>query len=251
MNPLIGEADKLNDDGYISDEVRRPEDRGLRSRLTEIENHMIVFPSSAKGAFTATVLDLRSRELRLRRAKANDCLASVRETLSGLSYQYINKVRQAVTTRDNLKAYDGIKALSKEVSYFQQNYNRNSRALEKLDPALRHRYPRLRRDECTVNSAIADVNARGQSQIRLPWFWGALDGWDEQDVPTHNSLLDNDRLLECKSRYQYRKHCHLTTSISLSSQLDESKGAKKQMGRRITQGRKRNDLDNKVLHASE
>ena len=199
VNPLIGVADKLNTDGYISDEVRRDEDRGFVSRLTEIENHMLIFPSSATGAITETVRDLRSRELRLRRAKANDSLASLRETLSGLSYQYINKVRQSVTTRDHLKAYDGIKALSKEVSFFQQVYNRNSRALEKLDPDLRHQYPRLRRDDCTINSAIADVNARGQSQVRLPWFWGALDGWDEHDVSTHNSLLDNDRLLECKS----------------------------------------------------
>ena len=198
VNALLGVADTLNNDGYVSDEVRQPEDRGLIPRLTEIENHLIVFPSAATSGFTPTVVDLRNRELRLRRAKANDYLAHVRETLSSLSYQYINKVRQSVTTRDHLKAYDGVKALSKQVSFFQQVYNRNSRALGKLDPALRQRYPRLQRADCTINSTIADVNARGQSQVRLPWFWGALDGWDEHDS-THHPLLDNDRLLECES----------------------------------------------------
>ena len=202
VNALLGAADKLNDDGYVSDEVRQPEDRGLVPRLSEIENNMIVFPSSATSGVTPTVSDLRNRELRLRHAKANDSLARIRETLSSLSYQYINKVRQSVTTRDHLKAYDGIKTLSKEVSFFQQVYNRNSRAIERLDPNLRKRYPRLRRSDCTINTAIADVNARGQSQVRLPWFWGALDGWEENDVATHTSLLDNDRLLECKSHYQ-------------------------------------------------
>jgi hypothetical protein len=160
---------------------------------------MMIFPSAATGGFTPSVLDLRSRELRIRRAKANDSLGHLRETLSSLSYQYINKVRQSVTTRDHLKAYDGIKTLSKEVSFFQQVYNRNSRALENLDQNLRQRYPRLRRSDCTINTTIADVNACGQSQVRLPWFWGALDGWDEHEAGGHNALLDNDRLLECKS----------------------------------------------------
>lgn len=49
VNPLIGVADTLNDDGYISDEVRRSADRGLVPRLTEIENHMLVFPSAQRG----------------------------------------------------------------------------------------------------------------------------------------------------------------------------------------------------------
>src|SRR5258705_1141610 len=118
--------------------------------------------------------------------------------LSGLSYQYINKVRQAKTTRDHLRAYDGIKLLTQEVSFYQQVYNRNSRALGICDPAHRSRYPLLRRSDCTINTAIADVNARGQSQARLSWLWAAQDGWDGEDQPGQNAMLDNDRLLECE-----------------------------------------------------
>ena len=147
LNTLLGTADRLNTDGYVSDDVRRPEDRSLVPQLTEIENTVVVFPSSVSISNSDIVLDLKSREMRLRRAKANDSLSSLRETLSSLSYQYINKVRQAVTTRDHLKAYDGIKTLSKEVSFIQQVYNRNSRALAKLDPDLKPKYPTLRKSD--------------------------------------------------------------------------------------------------------
>ncbi len=198
LGSVIGKHDILSEDGYVSDEGRAPEDRGLRPCLTDIENTIIACPSTVTRNTTSQLLDLRTKECRLRRAKANDTLGHIRETLSGLSYQYINKVRQAKTTRDHLRAYDGIKLLTQEVSFYQQVYNRNSRALGICDPALRSRYPLLRRSDCTINTAIADVNARGQSQARLPWLWAAQDGWDGEDQPGQNAMLDNDRLLECE-----------------------------------------------------
>src|SRR5258705_496991 len=170
----------------------------IGKRLTDIENTIIACPSTVTRNTTSQLLDLRTKECRLRRAKANDTLGHIRETLSGLSYQYINKVRQAKTTRDHLRVYDGIKLLTQEVSFYQQVYNRNSRALGICDPALRSRYPLLRRSDCRINTAIADVNARGQSQARLSWLWAAQDGWDGEDQPGQNAMLDNDRLLECE-----------------------------------------------------
>src|SRR3977135_2713473 len=98
--------------------------------------------------------------------------------MSGLSYQYISQVRQAKTTKDTLRSHQGVKLLSREVSFYQQVYNRNSRVLGSLDADLKRRYPPLRRADCKINTAIADVNARGQSQVRLAWFWAAQDGWD-------------------------------------------------------------------------
>ena len=89
-------------------------------------------------------MDLRSRKTCLRHAKANDTLSRLRESLSCLSYQYINKVRQSVTTKEHLRTYDGIKVLSKEVSYCQQVYNRNSMAIGMLNHVLKTQYPRLR-----------------------------------------------------------------------------------------------------------
>jgi hypothetical protein len=171
----------------------------MASTMSEIENTILVFPSSVPGNCSAILMDLCDRECRLRRAKANDTLGHVRETLSGLSYQYINKVRQSKTSKDHLWAYAGIKLLSKEVSFFQQVYNWNSRALGTLDPDMKRCYPLLRRSDCTINTAIADVNARGQSQARLPWLWAAQDGWEGDEAVTQNSMLNNDRLLECKS----------------------------------------------------
>jgi hypothetical protein len=200
LNAALGSADHLNPDGYISDDLRRPEDRATAPSAAQVENTLLVFPSAVAPGATPSplLLNLRSRECRLRRAKANDTLSHVRESLSGLSYQYINKVRQSKTTKAHHIAYAGIKLLSKEVSFYQQVYNRNSRALTKLDLDLKRRYPLLRRGDCSVSTAIADVNGRGQSQARLSWVWAAQDGWDPEDQTAQNNLLNNDRLLECK-----------------------------------------------------
>ena len=178
--------------------MRKPEDQGFAPSLIDIENTLLAFPSAVVGDTTAITQDLRSRECRLRRAKSNDLLGHVRETLSGLSYQYIKKVRQAKTGQEHLRAYAGIKILTTEVSFYQQVYNRNSRAMAICDPSLRTRYPRLHRSDCTISTAIADVNARGQSQVRLPWLWAAQDGWEGDSQSPQNSMLDNDRLLECE-----------------------------------------------------
>jgi hypothetical protein len=192
--------------------------------MADVENIILVFPSALKSDGTVAFRDLLTRECRLRRAKANDTLGHVRETLSGLSYQYISKVRQAKTGKEHLRAYTGIKLLSREVSFYQQVYNRNSRALTVCDPALRFRYPLLRRSDCTISTAIADVNARGQSQARLPWFWAAQDGWDGDDHAAHNSLLDNGRLLECMKLFFTLLHWVTLTFYSLPGQLAEGAG---------------------------
>jgi len=90
---VLGTGDILNDDGYVSDETCQPEDRGLAHSMSEIENTILAFPSTVtSGAITLMLLDLKNKECRLRRAKANDTLGHVWETLSGLLYQYINKV---------------------------------------------------------------------------------------------------------------------------------------------------------------
>ena len=198
VSMIIGTADRLDPDGYVSDDLRLPEERAVQPSLSEIENTIIAFPSSVAHSSSRMVTNLRDFECRLRHGKANDTLGRVREALSGLSYEYINKVRQAVTTKDQLRSYDGVKLLSKEVSFRQQVYNRNSRAIVKLDPSLKTRYPTLHRSDCTMSAAISDVNSRGESQTRLPWFWGAIDGWDEEMAKSHD-LLNNDRLLECES----------------------------------------------------
>jgi len=231
---VSGTPDQLSSDGYVSDDVRNPENRAAAPTMSAIENTILAFPSSLMGQLSSSVLELRDHECRLRRAKANDSLGYVREKLSCLSYQYMNKVRQAKTTRENLRSYSGVKLLSKEVSFYQQVYNRNSRVIGRLDGALKQRYPQLRRSDCKVNTAIADVNARGQSQVRLAWFWAAENGWDGNDSG-QNITPDNDRLLECMwSHLHSELHPPVLKSDSLPCQLDESTVSEKQMGGRIT-----------------
>jgi hypothetical protein len=193
----LGRVDDLPPDGYVSDDLRDTPDR--THNVTEIETTALVFPSSISGNQTELVSDLREREKRLRRAKSNDALSRLRETLSGLSYQYINKVRQAKSNVEHLKCYQGVRLLTAEVSFQQQLYNKNRKLLVRLDPDLTLRYPYLRRDECQISTAIADVNARGDSQTKLCWFWGALDGYD-RDMAQQN-IRDPALLLECKGLF--------------------------------------------------
>ena len=124
--------------------------------------------------------------------------------MSGLSYQYINKLRQATTTKEHLQSYKGIKALTAEASFYQQVYNRNWAPLIHLNPSLAKQFPYLRRDECSISTAISDVNARGQSQARLSWFWGAFDGYRKDEA--ESNVGNSDHLIECLYSVYYL-HC--------------------------------------------
>lgn len=192
----IGKPDSFDRDGYVSDDLRDPTRNQRQPNLAEPENIALIFPSSLSGQQTAECNSLRDRELVLRRARANDAIQSLRESLSGLSYQYINKVRQSSTTREHTRAFQGIKLLTTEVSFHRQVYNRCRRAILRADATLASRYPFLRMDECNVSTAIADVNAAGQSQTRLAWFWGATDGYIEGEAQKIGT--DSSRLLECE-----------------------------------------------------
>ncbi|MDX6295877.1 MAG: hypothetical protein QOH50_5047 [Kribbellaceae bacterium] len=195
----LGGVDEIPADGYVSDDFHEAEGHHHSSNLIHIENSTLVFPSSVSGHLSDSLIELRNKEMQLRRGKANDTLGRLRESLSGLSYQYINKLRQASTTKDHLKSYRGIKLLTKEVSFYQQVYNRNRAPLIRLDGSLMTRYPYLRKEECRINTAIADVNGPGQSQARLAWFWGAFDGYDK-DMAKENTK-DPGVLLECRCLY--------------------------------------------------
>ena len=120
---IIRTADQLDPNGYVSDDLHLPEEHAMQPSLSEIKNMIIAFLSSVAYSSSRMVTNLQEFECRLRRGKANDTLGHVREALSGLSYEYINKVRQAVTTKDHLQSYDGVKLLSKELSFQQQVYN--------------------------------------------------------------------------------------------------------------------------------
>src|SRR6266581_6868493 len=74
---LIGKPDVLDQDGYLSDDIQRPADCGMVSRMTKIENTFLVFPSSSTN-LTLAILDLKSWKLHLHQARANDALSRVR-----------------------------------------------------------------------------------------------------------------------------------------------------------------------------
>ena len=59
---VIGKEDVLNNDGYVSDEVRLPEDCRIAASMFKIENTILAFPSSVKGDRTLALQDLCNRE---------------------------------------------------------------------------------------------------------------------------------------------------------------------------------------------
>ena len=195
VNDRIGNPDILDEDSYVSDELHDEWDPPVMPFSSAIENTALVFPSSLVGHLNVPIQDLCQRELQLQRAKANNALTHIWESLSGLSYQYINKVRQSSTTKEPLRAFKGVRLLASEVSYHRQVYNRSRQSILNLDKELKHCFPYLAASECKISTAIADVNARGQSQVHLSWFWGAMDGYDPEISPEVAS--DNNRLLEC------------------------------------------------------
>lgn len=197
VNNRIARHHDLDEDGNVSDFLAELDD-APKPTAFEIENQPLVFPSNIAGAPSVILTDLRDRELRLRKGRAHDALDHVRQNLSSLSFQYINKVRHATTTAEHLRGFKGVKVLTQEVSFHRRIYNRCQRAIVSLDPTSRGKYPYLRTDECGVAEAIARVNSSGQSQMKLPWFWGAITGYDEETSQTIGN--DNTRLLECKSK---------------------------------------------------
>jgi hypothetical protein len=192
----IGKANSFDRDRYVSDDLRDPTWTKHNSDLEAPENLALIFPSSLSGQQTAECNALRDRELILRQARANDAIQSLCETLSSLSYQYINKVKQSFSTCENTRAFQGIKILTKEASFLHQVYNWCRWAILLADATLASRYPFLRANECNISTAIADVNAAGQSQTRLAWFWGAMDGYIEGEAQKIGT--DSSRLLECE-----------------------------------------------------
>ena len=68
----------------------------------QIENTIVVFPSSLVDTIGIRADDLWAWECQLQRARANDALWGVRESLGHLSFQYVTKVRHASTNQQHL-----------------------------------------------------------------------------------------------------------------------------------------------------
>jgi len=162
----------------------------------QIENTSIVFPSSLVDTIGPRADVLRARECRLRRARANDALRGVRESLGHLSFQYVTKVRHASTNQQHLRSYQGVKLLNETLNFHRQRYNECRGALLKLDERLQDEFPYLLRADCVVSKMITELNAPGQSNAKLAWFWGATDGYAADVAP--NVQADQGRMLECE-----------------------------------------------------
>lgn len=181
-------------DGNISDD-ELPD--APPPRPVDIENNKLVFPSTIDLESSNVLLPLlKSRELELRQGRANDSLQSVCETLGYLSFQFVDKVRTATTSAQNLKSWDSVRLLNRTLSLHRRVYNRCQCAMVKIDPKCGRKYPPLLASECKVSTAITDINAQGQSQVMLSWIWGAVDGYSGENA--EHLVKDPTHMTECK-----------------------------------------------------
>jgi len=180
-------------DGNISDD-ENPD--APRPSPSDIENKRLIFPSQATNLTGQGITLLKTRELELWRGHANDVLQGVHEALGHLSFQYIEKVCCSTTTTQHLWSWKGIRTFNSELSYHWRIYNISQHVIVGLDRTLKACYPPLLVKQCVISTAILDLNAPGQSQVSLAWFWGAIDGYDRASA--QNIGADNKWLLECE-----------------------------------------------------
>ena len=89
-----------------------------------------------------------------------------------------------------------MKLLNETLNFHQQRYNECRAALLKLDEKLQDQFPYLLWADCVVSKIITELNAPGQSNAKLAWFWGATDGYAADVAP--NVQADQGRMLECE-----------------------------------------------------
>lgn len=134
---------------------------------------------------------LREQELDLRRGQANDVLATIRQIVGQLSFQWKKGVRLAPDKARATRARKSIEKVHRQLALKAKLYERIRIAMEKLGMPpleLASDYRPLLPGDLAVSKAVKAPNARGESQAQLSWIWTSVPGLTQ----------DDNHLLECK-----------------------------------------------------
>lgn len=171
--------------------------------------HML-FPSAISQSHQDGVPDyahLINKELKLRSGQATDALQHICEALSQLAYQFRLNVRNADSTKQTSRAWDGVNLLTKEWQDHQKIYCRARDHILAAEPQSASKFPSLSIKDCQISAIAIDGNVRGQSKAKLSWLW------------TSNIDISNKSMISGDSVDEYILECECLVIQSISKSL--------------------------------
>jgi hypothetical protein len=132
------------------------------------------------------------KEIALREGQANDALDGLRSGIGEKSFRYRQQLRHAKGKIQSTRARSAIYTVGRELNHYRRVYGFARRALialgaESAENSERYK-PVLLRDLQT-STIIFDLNAPGQRNRRLAWFWS---------TPGLGEEAENNLLTECE-----------------------------------------------------
>jgi len=160
----------------------------------EPELHLLFMPSTL-GYEQCAQLKLQkvaNKEIALWKGQANDALDGLRSGIGEKSFRYRQQLRHAKGKIQSTRARSAIHTVGRELNHHRRVYGFARRALIALgaesEENSEHYKPILLRDLQT-STIIFNLNAPGQRNQRLAWFWS---------TPVLGEEADDDLLTECE-----------------------------------------------------
>ena len=160
----------------------------------EPELHLLFMPSTL-GYERCARLKLQKvadKEIALWKGQANDALDGLRSGIGEKSFRYQQQLRHAKGKIQSTRARSAIHTVGRELNHHRRVYGFARRALIALgaesEENSEHYKPILLRDLQT-STIIFNLNAPGQRNQRLAWFWS---------TPVLGEEADDDLLTECE-----------------------------------------------------
>jgi len=161
-------GDEVISDAEDDDEITVPKvPRG------DVEKMDLLLPSSWPDRMPPELLKARYNEIQLRLAQADEALEGIRREICHKSYIYRTNVRLAANKKGKQRGYDAANAADRAMRHHVRVYKQARWALGALQapPALTEPFQVLQDSDLQPLKSIYMPNARGQSNICIPWIW--------------------------------------------------------------------------------
>lgn len=182
----------------------------------------IPLPSQISGNMPLELKAAFADEVELRVGEANDALQAIRGEIGYKSYLFRKQIRPYKGKNQRTRGWDNVKRTDADLRIQVKIYRVAVAALHALDadPDTIAMFKPITDEDLATNTNIAEPNARGQSRVRLAWFWG-LDVAGDSD--------GNEHMQECEL-IQAHQYIVLTVA-SISGQLASAKSPEGTLGR--------------------
>jgi hypothetical protein len=174
------DVDDVDDDPFTSQV-------DLMSDQVDAECLPILLPSTIgwENCMDADLSEIIEKELTLRQGQANDALQGVRMALGKKSFLFRTRLRQSTSKVQKLRSWTDIGLVEAGVRHQAKVYRKARRALMALGASedIMKRYQMLKKEDLRVSTVVVDLNARGQRNAKLAWFWSMdVEGDSSKDA---------------------------------------------------------------------